>query len=558
MDMRVCFVSNLNLTTWYNSDREPTMLHLPLGLLSLAAVLEEAGHHVSVLDFNYAVSLGEVLLDDGFYDAVASKVQEKSPQLVGFSTMCNSYHIALRMAEAVKSRLPQVPILFGGPQASAVDADTLEAFPFVDMVLRGEAEQTLPVLLASLEAEELLSQVPGLTYHADGRIVRNPDPPLLKDLDSLPIPAYHLFPHDIRSDLDLDVGRGCPFACSFCSTSRFWRRRYRLKSTQRILEEIRVLREQYEAESFSFSHDLFTANRERVQEFCERVLAEEMDITWSCAARIDTVDPQLLRLMADAGCRNIFYGVETGSPRMQREIQKNLSIDEAWSAIDATTNADINATLSFIAGFPTECTSDLEQTLSMIQELLERPRIRIQLHLLAPLAGTLDFDRFENRLRYDGYHSDAASFFSGLQFLETRWFLDHPKIFCSFHYFQTDEVPRHLLRGLDVFVNVLCSTMRETVRSLLASEHSLWRLYREWREWTDTRARGAGPVTMQDMDEFILDFHEFLAEKAHAGDANVDLGIARDEILAFYLRRYGRVAVVREVPSASAETPPVV
>ncbi|HUW94598.1 MAG TPA: radical SAM protein [Anaerolineae bacterium] len=556
--MRICLVSNLNLTTWYNSDREPTMLHLPLGLLSLAAVLEEAGHHVSVLDFNYAVSQGAVSLDDGFYNAVADRVQEQSPQLVGFSTMCNSYHIALRMAETAKARLPQVPILFGGPQASAVDTETLEAFPFVDMVLRGEAEQTLPLLLASLELNQPPSQVPGLTYRIDGHTVRNPDPPLLKDLDSLPMPAYHLFPYDIRSDLDLDVGRGCPFACSFCSTSLFWRRRYRLKSVERTIEEIQVLRQQYDAESFSFNHDLFTANRERVQEFCERLQAEEMDITWSCAARIDTVDPELLLLMAAAGCRNIFYGVETGSPRMQREIQKNLSIDQVWSAVDATVNAEINATLSFIAGFPTERTSDLEQTMGLIQALLKKPRIRIQLHLLAPLAGTLDFQRFESRLRYDGYHSDAASFFSGLQFLETEWFLDYPKIFCSFHHFETDEVPRSLLCGLDVFVNVLCSTMRETIRRLLPPQRTLWRLYRGWREWTDTRDRGAGPVAMQDMDQFILDFHDFVAEQVTAGEADFDMGVARDEILAFYLRRYGRLAVLPEVPSESGKTPSAV
>lgn len=553
--MRVCFVSNLNLTTWYNSDREPTMLHLPLGLLSLAAVLEEAGHDVSVLDFNYAVSRGAVALDDGFYNAVASAVQEESPQLVGFSTMCNSYHIALRMAEAVKARLPQVPIVFGGPQASVVDTETLEAFPFVDMVLRGEAEQTLPLLLARLGLKRQLSQVPGLTYRVDGHAARNPNPPLLKDLNSLPIPAYHLFPYEIRTDLDLDVGRGCPFSCSFCSTSRFWRRQYRLKSVQRIIEEIQTLRQRYKAESFSFSHDLFTANRQRVEEFCERLQAEEIDITWSCAARIDTVDPQLLLLMAAAGCRNIFYGIETGSPRMQREIQKNLSIDQAWSAIDATVNAGMNATLSFIAGLPTERTSDLEQTIGMIQALLDRPRIRIQLHLLAPLAGTLDFQRFESRLRYDGYHSDAASFFSGLQFLETPWFLEHPKIFCSFHYFETDEVPRSLLRGLDVFVNVLCSTMRETIHRLLPPERSLWQLYRDWRQWADSRDRGAGPVAMQDMDEFILDFHEFIAEQVAPRDTDFDMGIARDEILAFYLRRYGRLAVVPEVPSQRDKPP---
>jgi radical SAM superfamily enzyme YgiQ (UPF0313 family) len=551
--MRVCLVSSVNLGSWYSPEREPATLSLPLGLLSLAAVLEGLGHQVSLVDFNYALTNGELSLDDGFYSNAAARIEASSPQLVGFSTMCNSYHISLRMAEAIKARLPAVPVVLGGPQASVVDAETLGAFSFVDMVLRGEAEQTLPRLIAELTREEIPCQVPGLTYRVGGRIVRNQDAPLLPDLDSLPVPAYHLFPYGTGGAPAIDVGRGCPFACTFCSTSGFWRRRFRLKSIDRIMREMWILKREYQATAFTLMHDLFTVNRRRLHAFCERLQSEKMEVTWSCSARVDCVDPALLRHMADSGCRAVFYGVETGSARMQRDIRKNLRLDQVWSAVDATLDAKMGTTVSFIAGFPTEAEEDLCQSMAVIQSLLGRPQVNVQLHILAPQVGTPDYDRYADRLRFDGYYSDIAG--AGLRLLEPEWFRQHPALFSSFYYFETDQVPRRLLRGLDLFVHGPCSVTRDTVRYLLQGGRSLWSLYRDWRDWADARGLGGGPMAAQNLDEFLLNFYEFASDQVAVGRADFDLGKARDQILAFYLRYYGQVPV-RFVGSTAAETLP--
>src|SRR5208283_2309553 len=242
VNMRTCLVSSVNLGSWYSRGDEPATLSMPLGLLSLAAVLEAIGQQVDLVDFNYSLCNRELSLDDNFYTNAADRIAALSPDLIGFSTMCNSYHITLRMAEAIRSRLPGVPVLFGGPQSSVVDKETLAAFPFVDMVLRGEAEQTLPQLIAEMSSGAGAYEVPGLTYRRDGRVVRNCDAPLIPDLDSLPIPAYHLFPHGLGGAPAIDVGRGCPFACTFCSTSGFWKRRFRTKSIDRIVHEMRMLK----------------------------------------------------------------------------------------------------------------------------------------------------------------------------------------------------------------------------------------------------------------------------------------------------------------------------
>jgi len=549
--MRTCLVSSVNLGSWYSRGDEPATLSMPLGLLSLAAVLEAIGQQVDLVDFNYSLCNRELSLDDNFYSNAADRIAALSPDLIGFSTMCNSYHITLRMAEAIRSRLPGVPVLFGGPQSSVVDKETLAAFPFVDMVLRGEAEQTLPQLIAEMSSGAGAYEVPGLTYRRDGRVVRNCDAPLIPDLDSLPIPAYHLFPHGLGGAPAIDVGRGCPFACTFCSTSGFWKRRFRTKSIDRIVHEMRMLKEKYGATNFTLMHDLFTVNRKRVHVFCDRLQSEKMDVTWSCSARVDCVDRELLQHMADSGCRGVFYGVETGSARMQREIRKNLKLDQVSVAVDATLDAKMNTTVSFITGFPTETTEDLRQTMDVIQSMLGRSQVSVQLHLLAPQVGTPDYERYGDKVAFDGYYSDIAG--AGQKFLQHDWFTRYPALFSSFSYFETDNLSRKLVRGVDLFVHGPVSAMRQTVRHLLERGRTLWDVYRDWRDWADARGLAGGPMADQAADDFLLDFYEFAADQVAAGRADFDLGEARDEIVAFYLRYYGRVPV-RFVGPTSTET----
>ncbi|MCP4201199.1 MAG: B12-binding domain-containing radical SAM protein [bacterium] len=534
------------MSSWYSLDREPAMLSLPMGLLSLAAVLEQSGHEVSLVDFNYALAEGEIRLDEDFYADASAKILSHEPEVVGFSTMCNSYHIALRLAEAVKRKLPQVPVVFGGPQASVADVETLEAFAFVDLILRDEAEESLPLLLAALSTGGELDAVPGLTRRRGREVVRHPDAPLVVDLDSLPIPAYHLFPYEVGSSPALDVGRGCPFACSFCSTSTFWRRRFRLKSVDRILEEMRGLQRDHGASHFTFMHDLFTVNRRRLLEFCDRLLEEKMEVEWSCSSRVDCVDREVLARMAEAGCEAIFYGVESGSPRMQKEIRKDLDLEQVRTAVDQTLESEMRPTFSFIAGFPTETTEDLVETMDLVEELLRRPMVNVQLHLLAPQLATPDYDDHGHRLRWDGYYSDISG--ADYRFLEPEWFRRHPRLFTSFYYFETEGIRRELLRGLDLFVHGPCSQMRGTVLGLLGEESSLWQTYEAWHTWATDHRRGGGPMTNQTLDEFLLDFYEFAADTISGGRAKLDLGHVRDEILAFYLRHYDQTPV-RFVPA---------
>lgn len=543
--MRICLTGTLNLSSWHDQDRGQTDINAPLGCLSLAAVLRQKGHEVSLIDWNHEVALGRIPLSEHLYERAAERIADTRPDIVGFSTMCNSYHMTLRMAEAWKQHDATVPVILGGPQASVVDRETLEAFAFVDYILRGEAEQTLPQFLAELSAGATGFTTPGLTYRSSSGIVRNPDTALLPDLDVLPLPAYDLLPYSPGDSGAIDAGRGCPFECTFCSTATYWRRRFRLKSIDRILLEMKTLHDDYGAAGVTLQHDLFTVNHQRVEEFCSRLIDEGATMKWGCSARVDCVTPALLRRMAEAGCCGIFFGVETGSPRMQKEIRKRLKVEQVRVAVDAALDAGIIPTVSFIAGHPAETEDDLALTAAMIETLLDRPQVHVQGHLLGPEPGTHDYVTYRDRLRFDGYYSDIAG--TAYQLLDREWFERFPELFSSFYYYEPLSMSRELLKGFDLFIHGPCAVLRKQVLQLAASRGGLWPLYREWKAWSGERGLGLGPIAGQRVDEFLLDFYQFLEAAAEDG-APVDTGAARDEILSFYFRHYGETPV-RFVPS---------
>jgi hypothetical protein len=200
-----------------------------IGVLTLAAVLRQRGY---ATDY---VNLDEWFLDflpirrgDGseraedpglgsasvsFLEFVLDRLNLLSYDLLGLSSICSSYPLTLRLAQELKRRRPPVPIILGGPQASVVDVATMNAFGCIDVIVRGEAEETLPVVMEDLRRGTPLDGVAGVTFRRDGVVVRNPNAPVIEDLDCVPLPAFDLDPKlKDRGGIHLEIGRGCPFA----------------------------------------------------------------------------------------------------------------------------------------------------------------------------------------------------------------------------------------------------------------------------------------------------------------------------------------------------------
>jgi radical SAM superfamily enzyme YgiQ (UPF0313 family) len=470
----------------------------PVGILSLAAVLEAKGLQPAVVDLNRVYyswlqgSRNQRHAETDFCSFAGDYFAGRDfagVDFFGFSTVCSSYPVTLRIAAEVKRAHPQSTVVLGGPQASVVDVSTLRAYPSIDLVVRGEAEQTLPALVDALAGHSSLAAVPGITFRQHKEIVRNPAAPLVADLDALPFPAFHLFP-DVRHcrHFPLELGRGCPFSCTFCSTNDFFRRNFRLKSPAQMIADMRRIRQTYGINSFELVHDMFTVDRKRVVAFCEALLESkrkdpEDAFIWGCSARTDCVDEELIELMSKAGCRGIFFGIETGSKRMQKIIDKGLELNDSAERVRSCDKFKINTAVSLMAGFPDETMNDLRDTAAFFVDSLRYDHADPQLSILAPLAGTPISTQHKDALVLNDGVADM-SYRGWRQEIEDHAMIAaHPEIFSSFYSAPLPHLDREFLKELRDFLLSGMRVFRKLLLGLHQDSGNVVDVFQRWQEW---------------------------------------------------------------------------
>jgi radical SAM superfamily enzyme YgiQ (UPF0313 family) len=433
--LKVLLVDNLVMAEDGNLD-----VHPHLGLLALAASAEADGNIVQIFDPKRAVLWGGLKYDDTLYETAAAEILSRRPEVVGFTTLGCSFLFAVRVAAILKRSEPDLPIIIGGPHATMLHREILEAFPQFDVVVRHEADETFPAVLKNV-AQRRFDAIPGVSWRASSRspVLRFTDgKPKIDDLDTLPIYSYEHYP---VAALDLDVlrieaGRGCPFACTFCSTAGFFQRSFRLKSAARLVTELDLLHERFGFSDFKLDHDMFTVNRKKVIEFCDAVRGR--GYRWRASARVDCVDAELLAIMAESGCVNLYFGIETGSARMQRICNKKLDLDLVFPILAAASDVGIETTASFITGYPEETDQDQADTLDMLGRCF-RPSCLTQLHMLSPEPGTPMFDRLGSQIRYDGY---SGRYNHKPQDEEDRGLVSERREIFQTYYYYPSELPR--------------------------------------------------------------------------------------------------------------------
>jgi len=425
---------------------EPMYNLPPLGLITLATILKDLGHNPTIFDFPLAIRLRELPLGTGIYEACADKILATEPQVVGFSVQCTTYPPALGIARRIKALKPGVRTIFGGHNAAFVDEPTLSRFPFVDAIVRGEGELTFPELLRALEEETEFESVEGITYRRGDHIRRNRDRALVEDLDSLPMGDYSLVPplqvyrdacHISRAVAILEIGRGCPHQCIYCSQSLVWRRRTRTFSVQRLVREMKELRDSFGAECFLLAFDQFTAKKDFAELFCRSVIDAGLNSTpWYCISRLDTVDKSMLQLMREAGCETMCYGIDSGSSRTLAFIRKRIDREILFQRVRETTAFGIVPTLSFVIGFPEEEKADLEETLRLALKCAITGSTNILVQMATILPGTELYANYRDRLvrEVDTYFSFGIEFDGAGRLPEDDALIDSlPDIFSSFY-----------------------------------------------------------------------------------------------------------------------------
>jgi radical SAM superfamily enzyme YgiQ (UPF0313 family) len=435
--------------------------HPHLGLLSLAAIARLSGHSAVIFDPKLAIKRQQLRYDETLYTESAKAINAMQPDVVGFTSMGCSFIYTAKVAEELAKLQPDLPLILGGPHASILWREILLGFQQFSIVVCHEAEHILVPVLEHL-VDGHLDGISGVCWRdAWGVIHSNGGKPTINDLDSLPIPDYANYPMDLSelSSIRIDAGRGCPFDCTFCSTASYFGRSYRLKSSQRLLEEMDFLNNRFGCKDFKLNHDLFTVNKKKVHAFCTAV--KSRNYTWAVSARIDCVDKALLEHMWKAGCRAIYFGIEAGSERMQKISYKQLKLDLLEPTLDICERLGYQISCSYITGYPEETWDDQRQTLNRMGLCFYRNREKLitQLHMLTPEPGTALYnnaiaEKFTTRnpsqrqdslassrviIRYDGYQTD----FNGdwLDETEEELIRAHPDVFVP-HYYYSSQLTR--------------------------------------------------------------------------------------------------------------------
>lgn len=338
-----------------------------LGLAYIAAALRDQGHHVKIVDYEVnARPMSEV----------AGDIRAFRPDLVGMTAYITNMRRCASVAHITKQVDPAIKVVLGGPQVTLFPEEAFES-PDIDIVAFSEGEIVIRNVMNALDDEATLRTVKGTWYRdSAGELHKNEREILVDKLDIFPNPALDMFelqkyfpPVYIRGKnvAHLLTSRGCPFTCTFCETKLTFGRSFRYHSTERVLAELEALIAQG-YDGFQFYDDIFTANKKRVVDLCEGIIAKGWKIQWMCYTRTNTVTPELLALMKRAGCYMISYGIETADDHLLKVIDKRMTVEQNREGIRMTKEAGIEVAGTFMLGLPTETPAQTEKTIEFAIE----------------------------------------------------------------------------------------------------------------------------------------------------------------------------------------------
>jgi hypothetical protein len=476
---------------------EPMYNLPPLGLINLSTALKDSSHQTVLIDFVLGIRKKTLQMGKGIYDDCAERILEEAPDLVGFSAQCTTYPAVIQISKKVKAKRPSTKIVIGGHNASFVDQVTLERYPFVDCIVRGEGEITFKKMVAAYGSGKDEEGIAGVTFRKGDEIIRNKERDLISNLDELPLPDYRFSApfseyRDAcglpRSIAILEVGRGCPHQCIYCSESILWRRTTRTFPVSRLVREMENLYKNFGAECFLLAYDQFTARRRFVEAFCRNLIDKGLNhLPWYCISRLDSVDADLLGLMKEAGCESMCYGIDSGSKRTLSFIRKNIDQEILYKRVVETADQGVIPTLSFVIGFPEEEKEDIDETLCMALRtgIVGNSNPLIQLPTVLP--GTDLSIKYADRLvrEVDTYFALGLEFDEGKRLESDEELINSDHfIFSSFYNLSCNGLPLDELNLIAGYFPLMVKFYPKTFLLLsLECKESVSDLFIRWLNW---------------------------------------------------------------------------
>lgn len=361
----------------------------PLGLAYLSAIAKQHSHQVELLDMQ-ALMMDSVELE--------RRLLEEQPDFIGITAMTPTFPEAIRVAELARRTLPQAHISLGGVHPT-LDPEGVLAHAAVDTVMRGEGEEALIALLNVLEDQGgKLADVPGLCFRTDTGLHISPRAPLIRNLDDIPAADYDAFPVEryiehnglLRSvrGISMIVSRGCPYSCSFCAVQQTMGQKWRFRSASKVVDQVEALRDRHGIKGVWFKDSIFNLKKDWTREFCNEMVRRKVDVEWQALTRINLLNDAELAMMKEAGLTQIDLGIESGSPRTLKRLNKKITVDQIKAGV-ALAKKHVRVFGFFMIGVPGETEEDVQQTFELAKSI---ELDRWSWSIYSPLPGSPLYD----------------------------------------------------------------------------------------------------------------------------------------------------------------------
>lgn len=361
-----------------------TLLELhgpPMASMYLAAYVRKMGYNPKILDMD---------LDNLSFEDALKYVESTSPKILGITAFTSTVKTAYKLLDAIKERIKDIVTVIGGPHVTFMPDEAL-SHQGVDIVAIGEGEETLYELIEAYEKNKDLSEVKGIVYkNKNGEIKMTKPRPFIQNLDEIPFPARDLVDYERYRwngvlEAPMLTTRGCTFQCQYCSSSEMMGRRYRMRSVQNVIDEIKEVQEKYHVRDIEFIDDTFTLNMKRASEVMKAIISEKLDVRLSLSSRVNTINEELMQQLKKGGTENIYYGIESGSQRVLDLMKKGIKLEQAEAAVNLAKKYGIKVLGSYILGYPGETPDEMNQTIKFSIKLNTD---YAQYSILTPFPGT--------------------------------------------------------------------------------------------------------------------------------------------------------------------------
>jgi anaerobic magnesium-protoporphyrin IX monomethyl ester cyclase len=382
-------VTLCSATLGEDGKREP-----PLGPLYIAAALERLGARVDFRDYQLAPE-ADCFSGERLADFLANHAE-----IVAVSCFVDMLPVVIDATRMLREENPDTTIILGGPGPSASADRILELYPWVDGVVRGEGEETIAEWMLRRRAGcDDQTPIAGMSIRRGDRIVSGSSRTRQVDLESLAAPAYHLAEWDAYGYARVITTRGCAYRCSFCDVTALWGNRSVYREIDAVIDEMEFLRDVHGKTVITIVDDTFVQDRKRVKAFCRRLLERRSRLAWSCFSRINLMSRGLAETMALAGCRSVFYGIDSGSPAVLARTHKMVRAEDVEPVIAYSAEIFESVEASFIWGYPFEELEDFKMTLDLAGRVSRwAPKVNVQLHRLSPLPNSPIYKEYPSPL----------------------------------------------------------------------------------------------------------------------------------------------------------------